>query len=80
MRSQTWISSRDQFCFKASHLFVTLFTSLGNIVITSIRQTDHYMKLYVLRPIPHTSLYVQRATRDSTNLDRVIKDRSGVAL
>ena len=76
MRSQSWITSGDQFCVKASHLFVTLFTSLGNIMIIFIRQTDHYMKLYALR----ASLYVPRATRVSINLDRVSKDRSGVAL
>ena len=70
LRSQSWISSRNQFCVKASHLFVTLFTSLGNIVIIFIRQTYHYMKLYALR----ASLYIPRATRDNINLD------SGMAL
>jgi len=47
-----WISSRDQFCVKASHLFVTLFISLGNNVIIFIRQTDNYMKLNALHASP----------------------------
>jgi hypothetical protein len=53
VRSQIWISPRGQFCVKVSHLFVTLLTSLGNIVIIIfICQTDHYMKLYALRASP----------------------------
>lgn len=72
MGSQIWISSRDQFCVKASHLFVTLFTSLGNIVIIFIHLTEHYMKLYALRASPvHPFMF---HGLPEIVLDRVSKD------